>query len=342
MFEITDVIKMEQQYAYTVPWVDKYRPKTLSDVAGNVSVIDRLRAFAVGGTFPNMSFIGPPGVGKTTAAICLTNDTFKGRGVFKILNASKDRGINVIRNEVTQFASHRSLSAAFKVLIMDEADYITDKAQPALREVIGQNSRNCRFILICNEGERLIEALTSRCPPMYFDRLTESDITQVLIKILTAEKKSITQPALTQIVLDSFGDLRTAINRLETACMGVQRVDDVSFMGSPQMYYSEQVILAAMRSFEQGLEEWYGHSQYTNARKFLERCVRVVHMSEDATLDRKYLARCLAQVDWTRGGEDVQVLGLLANLSDYRPVPGHREPPSNLNIGLDGIRRRRA
>lgn len=309
----------QERVIMNIPWVDKYRPKTLAEIVGNKDTINKLIAMGKSGDFPNMSLIGPPGTGKTTAAKALINDTFKGRGTYKILNASDERGIKVVQTKIKEFASHRSIGSKIKVWILDEAEKMSDDAQTALREVIGQNQKNCRFILTANEGGKLIEAILSRCPPLPFEKLLDADVLSVLQRIATQEKKQVSPEALSEIVVDAEGDLRTAINRLQIACTGTTGEvgeEDTRFIKGFVVEKIEAILVVALtRPFGEALGAWLAQSIYTSPRKFLSGSITVVYNTRNPQIDQRLLAEALSFVDWTRGSEECQVLGLLARLN---------------------------
>ncbi len=167
-------------------WTEKYRPKTLDEIVDQEEIVTRLKEFVKKGTMPHCLFAGPPGTGKTTAALCLARDLFGERfqDVFMELNASDERGIDVVRTTVKEFARMASLSTVpFKILVLDEADNMTGDAQSALRRTMEQYTRSCRFILSCNYSGRIIEPIQSRCALFRFSPLPEEKIVEYLHKI---------------------------------------------------------------------------------------------------------------------------------------------------------------
>ena len=141
-------------------WTEKYRPKKLDEIQDQEEIVSRLKEFVRSGTMPHCLFAGPPGTGKTTAALCLAHDLFGTRfqDVFMELNASDERGIDVVRTTVKEFARMASLSAVpFKILVLDEADNMTSDAQHALRRTMEKFTDTCRFVLCCNYSGRIID-----------------------------------------------------------------------------------------------------------------------------------------------------------------------------------------
>src|SRR6266700_4842202 len=201
-------------------WTEKYRPKTLNEIIDEEEIVSRLQEFVRRATMPHCLFAGPPGTGKTTAGLCLAHDLFGERfqDAFKELNASDERGIDVVRTTVKEFARMASLSSVpFKILVLDEADNMTSDAQSALRRTMEKYSETCRFILCCNYSGRIIEPIQSRCALFRFAPLPDEKIVENLHRIAKNEGLKFTESGLKSIVDVAEGDLRKAINTLQAA-----------------------------------------------------------------------------------------------------------------------------
>eukprot|EP00954_Amorphochlora_amoebiformis_P019388 1332242-Amorphochlora_amoeboformis.AAC.1 len=167
-----------------LPWIEKYRPKTLKEVVGNFETIQRLSIIAKNGNMPNLIIAGPPGIGKTSSISCLARDmlgsSFK-EAVLE-LNASDDRGIEVVRNKIKMFAQKKVTLPAgkHKIIILDEADSMTASAQQALRRTMELYSSTTRFALACNISSKIIEPIQSRCAILRFSKLKDLQVASVV------------------------------------------------------------------------------------------------------------------------------------------------------------------
>jgi len=210
---------MEEDHAI---WIEKFRPRRLDDILGQDEIVDRLKAYAARGTLPHLLFSGPAGVGKTTAAVALSHEIFKDewQNNFRELNASDERGIDVVRNQIKQFARTSPMGGApFKILFLDEADALTPDAQSALRRTMENYSSVCRFILSCNYSSKIIDPIQSRCAVYRFRPLGQDAIVKAIRRIAAAEGLRITEDAESAIVYIAQGDMRKALNALQGAAI---------------------------------------------------------------------------------------------------------------------------
>jgi replication factor C small subunit len=201
-------------------WAEKYRPKSLNKIINQKEIVDRLKSFAKAKNIPHCIFAGPPGTGKTTAALCLARDLY-GKGYrehLMELNASDERGIKIVRETVKTFARTRSIGEIpFKILILDEADNMTSDAQQALRRTMERFTETCRFIMIANYSGKIIEPLQSRCAPFRFSYMSQEDQDRYLRNIIEKEDIKILDEGYDAIFEVSEGDLRKATNTLQAA-----------------------------------------------------------------------------------------------------------------------------
>ncbi|NOZ77006.1 MAG: replication factor C small subunit [Euryarchaeota archaeon] len=201
-------------------WVEKYRPEKVGEIVGQKDVVERLKGYIQARNLPNMLFAGPPGTGKTTSAVVVAKELFGSdwQSNFLELNASDERGIDIVRGKIKDFARTRSLGGEFKIVFLDEADALTKDAQHALRRTMEKYSGTCRFILSCNYSSKIIEPIQSRCALFRFRPLAEDEIADRLGYIAEKEGVRLSRDGLQAILDISEGDLRKAINILQSSC----------------------------------------------------------------------------------------------------------------------------
>lgn len=213
-------------------WAEKYRPQKLDDMTNQTEIVSRLKMFVQEKNLPHLLFVGPAGVGKTTSILALARDLYgPGYRNFTLeLNASDERGIDVIREKVKNFARTAAIASpvSFKILIMDEADSLTSAAQHALRRTMEIYTRTCRFCLIGNYSENIIDPIQSRCSIFRFSPLDEKDMKTYVMNIVKKEQVKIIEEGLDAIYQASRGDLRKATNLLQAAAATKDIIDDVS------------------------------------------------------------------------------------------------------------------
>ena len=202
-------------------WVEKYRPHKLSDIVNQSEIVGSLEALIANPTdMPHLLFSGSAGVGKTTAAICISNQVLGeyAKEYTLELNASDERGIGMVREKVKKFSRFAGMAdAPWKLIILDEADEMTSDAQTALRRIIEDTAQYCRFILIANNISKIIEPIQSRCATFKFTAIPEEDVISRLGEIAKKEKVKADKKGLKAIYDYSEGDLRHAINLMQAA-----------------------------------------------------------------------------------------------------------------------------
>jgi replication factor C small subunit len=262
-------------------WVEKYRPTKLSELVNQTEIVGSLEALIANpADMPHLLFSGSAGVGKTTAAICISNQVLgeNAKEYTLELNASDERGIGMVRERVKKFTRFAGMAdAPFKLIILDEADEMTNDAQTALRRIIEDTAKFCRFILIANNISKIIDPIQSRCATFKFTTIPEEDLTGRLAEIAKKEKVKTDKKGLKAIYDYSEGDLRHAINLMQaTASIGDITEENVkSSAGLSKTSDVDDVLKMALAG------------KITDAREKMIELIKVYGMSESDFL--KYL-----------------------------------------------------
>ena len=226
-----------EEQVNTLPWIEKYRPKVLNDLISHQHIITALKGFIETKYMPHMLFYGPPGTGKTSTILACAKELYGINFNFMVmeLNASDDRGIEVVRNKVKQFVSSDNAFCRmsmgknenlFKLVILDETDAMTDDAQAILRQVVEKYTNNARFCLICNYIEKINLALQSRCISFRFAPLKKNQIIERMDYVIQSEQINITQDGKNSIIKHSKGDMRKVLNMLQSSYMIYDKIDE--------------------------------------------------------------------------------------------------------------------
>jgi replication factor C small subunit len=200
-------------------FVEKYRPKDFNEIKGQEKIVERVKAFIETKNMPHLMFSGPAGVGKTTLSLIIANKLFgdNKQSLFLELNASDERGIQVVREKVKDFARTRAIrDVPFKIIYLDECDSLTKDAQQALRRTMETYSNTCRFILSCNYSSKIIDPIQSRCSVFRFKPLTFENMKEIIHDISEKENLKVTEEAGEALYEISNGDVRKLENTLQS------------------------------------------------------------------------------------------------------------------------------
>ncbi|KJE89505.1 replication factor C 5 [Capsaspora owczarzaki ATCC 30864] len=215
-----------------LPWVEKYRPSSLDELISHKDIISTIDRFITEDRVPHLLFYGPPGTGKTSTILACAKKMYGNRMQSMVLelNASDDRGIGVVREQIKEFASTRTItsSGGTKLVILDEADAMTSDAQAALRRVIEKYTRNTRFCLICNYVSKITPAIQSRCTRFRFAPLSSEQMLDRLNFVIESERVNVTDDGKAALMRLAQGDMRKVLNILQSTAMAFDTVDETS------------------------------------------------------------------------------------------------------------------
>lgn len=300
-----------------LPWVEKYRPKSLADVVGHDEITKRLQSYVKMQNVPNLLFSGPAGTGKTSSSIALAKELFSENFEqnFLELNASDDRGIDVVRNTIKDFARTLAFDSNFKIIFLDECDALTQDAQQALRRTMEKYTKTCRFILSCNYSSKIIEPLQSRCVIYRFKPLNGEDIEKQMEHVAKTEKLVMDDSAKKAINYVAQGDLRKAINVLQ-ACSSIDKkineetVYSVSSRARPEQV--QEMILFAL------------DGKFLDARKKLDQLMYEYGMSGEDIIKQLYRETMALDEKQLSDNKKIQLVDTIGEY-DFRIVEGANE-----------------
>ena len=318
-------------------WVEKYRPKKLNEIVGLKHIVDSIQAFLKNPkTMPHLLLAGIPGTGKTTMALCIARELFgKNWKTFTLeLNASDERGINTVRDRIKGFSRYSRASfgnVPFALIVLDESDQMTRPAQTALRRIMETSSRTSRFILICNYSNKIIEPIQSRCAIFRFSKLNEKAMVEHIKNIAEKEKLLLSAEVAEKIIEYSNGDLRYAINALQTAAAyGEGKITEKIVLQVVGEASPKQVQLMLSRALSGNFVEarkmmydligQYGFSGSEIVRQIQRELMKVSYLTDSQKAE---LTNLIGEYDYrlTQGANnDIQLSALLAQFSKFRKL----------------------
>jgi len=231
-----------------LPWVEKYRPKNSDDIILDPFIKQKINKILEMKSIPNMIITGEPGTGKTSTIICLSKEIFKEQDINENvleLNASDDRGLSIINNKILPFCKKKTKNNIIKLVILDEADSITSKAQNLLSNIISEYRKNTRFVFICNDCTQITESIQSRCMIIRYSKITKIDLFNKIKSICINESILYTDSSIDELLFLSDYDIRQAINNLECIYYSGLEFNDVNvniILDRPKTDYMNKIL----------------------------------------------------------------------------------------------------
>lgn len=295
-------------------WIEKYRPESLSDVAGHETIVERLENYIEQNDLPHLLFAGPAGVGKTTCSVAIAKEIYgeQWQENFLELNASDERGIDVVRDRIKSFARSSFGGYNYRIIFLDEADALTSDAQSALRRTMEQFSHNTRFVLSCNYSSKIIDPIQSRCTVFRFSPLADDAVAEQIRGIADVEGIDITEEGVEALVYAAGGDMRKAINDLQAAGVLGETVDEDAVYGIASTARPEEIEEMVRLALD---------GDFTAARSTLETLLTEEGIAGDDIVDQ--LHRSVWEYDLPER-ETVQLMDRIGE-TDYRLTIGANE-----------------
>ncbi|WP_226011233.1 replication factor C small subunit [Halomicrobium salinisoli] len=295
-------------------WIEKYRPQTLDEIRGHEGIVERLQSYVARNDLPHLLFSGPAGVGKTTCATAIARELYgdEWEENFLELNASDQRGIDVVRERIKDFARTSFGGYEHRIIFLDEADALTSDAQSALRRTMEQFSNNVRFILSCNYSSQIIDPIQSRCAVFRFSPLSDAAVADEIRSIAAEEGIEVTDDGVDALVYSADGDMRAAINGLQGAAATGDVVDEEAVFAVTSTARPEDI----REMVESALD-----GDFTAARSRLNELLTEEGIAGGDVIDQ--LHRSVWEFDMS-DREAVQVLERVGE-TDYRITEGANE-----------------
>lgn len=232
----------------SLPWIEKYRPSTTKEILLDKYLLEKIHKIIEYESIPNMILTGEPGTGKTSTILIIAKAIYKDSKTYNEnvleLNASDDRGLSIINNTIIPFCQ-KITNNSEKLIILDEADSITNKAQNLLSNIIAEYKKNCRFVFICNDSTKVNESIQSKCIIINYPKLKDSFINEKLIEICEKENIKFTYGSIEELLNISDKDIRKAINNLECiffTCGNLTNDNIYSILDKPKPAYIRNIL----------------------------------------------------------------------------------------------------
>jgi replication factor C small subunit len=295
-------------------WIEKYRPQSLDEVLGHEQITERVESYIEKNDLPHLLFSGPPGVGKTATSVSIAKEIYgdEWRENFLELNASDERGIDVVRDRIKNFARSGFGGYDYRIIFLDESDALTSDAQSALRRTMEQFSHNTRFILSCNYSSQIIDPIQSRCTVFRFSPLSDEAVAEQVRKIAENEGIDIDESGMDALVYAAAGDMRKAINGLQAANIPGETVDEESVYAITSTARPEEIQEMVRLALD---------GDFTAARSTLETLLTEEGIAGSDIIDQ--LHRSIWDYDLS-DRESVRVMDRIGE-TDYRIAAGANE-----------------
>jgi replication factor C small subunit len=295
-------------------WIEKYRPQSLDEVLGHEQITERIESYIEKNDLPHLLFSGPPGVGKTATSVSIAKEIYgdEWRENFLELNASDERGIDVVRDRIKNFARSGFGGYDHRIIFLDESDALTSDAQSALRRTMEQFSHNTRFILSCNYSSQIIDPIQSRCTVFRFSPLSDEAVAEQVRKIAANEGIDIDESGMDALVYAAGGDMRKAINGLQAANVPGETVDEESVYAITSTARPEEIQEMVRLALD---------GDFTAARSTLETLLTEEGIAGGDIIDQ--LHRSIWEYDLS-DRESVRVMDRIGE-TDYRITAGANE-----------------
>ncbi|MBX0295573.1 replication factor C small subunit [Haloarcula nitratireducens] len=295
-------------------WIEKYRPERLGDVMGHEDIVGRLQSYVDRNDLSHMLFSGPAGTGKTTCATAIARELYGDdwQENFLELNASDERGIDVVRDRIKNFARTSFGGYEYRIIFLDEADALTSDAQSALRRTMEQFSNNVRFILSCNYSSQIIDPIQSRCAVFRFSPLSDDAVGAEIRHIAEEEGIELTDDGLDALVYAADGDMRKAINGLQAASVSGDTVDEQAVYAITSTARPEEIHEMVQSALD---------GDFTAARATLDRLLTEEGIAGGDVIDQ------LHRSVWEFDVDDEAAVRILERVgeTDYRITQGANE-----------------
>jgi replication factor C subunit 2/4 len=260
LFDSSSKIK-SQNIEIKIPWIEKYRPKISNDIILDPFIKQKIDKILEAKAIPNMIITGEPGTGKTSTIICLAKEIYNNENISENvleLNASDDRGLSIINNTILPFCKKKTKNNIIKLIILDEADSITNKAQNLLSNIIAEYRKNTRFVFICNDCSQITESIQSRCMIIKYPKISKEDLIIRIKNICEIEKIEHTENAIEKLLFLSDYDIRQGINNLECIYYSGKPFNETTIyqiLDKPKINFIEKILYNCMNNnLEKALE----------------------------------------------------------------------------------------